>query len=185
MEQAKRIQTSLLNSVERKALIALAKRQPHWMTSDILTFTGTLGALVFAAGFILSRYSIHWLWLSSFGMVINWYGDSLDGTLARFRSCTRKPMSRTTTFPSSAHPTWTGEASSTTTKTMPTSMMKGLPAATGISSCPNWRFARRLPWTMCPPSPGTNVSSSTWSDSRRRYCKDCLRLTFYYPSFTI
>jgi len=89
MEQAKRIQTSLLNSVERKALIALAKRQPHWMTSDILTFTGTLGALVFAAGFILSRYSIHWLWLSSFGMVINWYGDSLDGTLARFRKCQR------------------------------------------------------------------------------------------------
>lgn len=79
----------MLNSVERKALIALAKRQPRWMTSDILTFTGTLGALVFAAGFILSRYSIHWLWLSSFGMVINWYGDSLDGALARFRKCQR------------------------------------------------------------------------------------------------
>lgn len=89
MKEAKRIQASLLNETEKKVLIALARRQPHWMTSDILTYIGAFGALVFAAGFILSRYSIHWLWLSSLGMVINWYGDSLDGTLARFRNLQR------------------------------------------------------------------------------------------------
>ena len=33
----------------------------------------------------LSNYHIGFLWLSSLGFVINWYGDSLDGTLARVR----------------------------------------------------------------------------------------------------
>jgi len=91
VEQAKRIQTSLLNGIERKVLVWLAKRQPSWMTSDKLTFIGTLGALLFAVGFILSGQNVAWLWLSSFGLVVNWYGDSLDGTLARVRN-TQRPV---------------------------------------------------------------------------------------------
>ena len=89
MNQAQRIQTSIINSLEKKALVWLAKRQPSWVTSDMLTAVGTLGALIVAIGFILSNYSIQWLWLSSLGMVINWYGDSLDGTLARVHNCQR------------------------------------------------------------------------------------------------
>jgi len=89
MKQAERIQTSLLNGVERKVLVWLAERQPRWVNSDMLTFVGTLGALLFAVGFILSQYSVSWLWLSSFGMIVNWYGDSLDGTLARVRKAQR------------------------------------------------------------------------------------------------
>ena len=81
-----RIQTSLLNAVEKKALVWLAKRQPSWMTSDILTYIGTFGAVLIAAGYILTRYNINFLWLSSFGFIVNWYGDSLDGTLARVRN---------------------------------------------------------------------------------------------------
>lgn len=82
-----RIQTSLLNGVEKKVLVWLAERQPAWMTSDILTVIGTLGAVVVAAGFILAgTQNINWLWFSSLGFVINWYGDSLDGTLARVRN---------------------------------------------------------------------------------------------------
>ena len=55
------------------------------MTSDILTFIGTFGAIVIGAGYYLSNYNIAFLWLSSLGFFINWYGDSLDGTLARVR----------------------------------------------------------------------------------------------------
>lgn len=84
-KQSIRIQTSILNAAEKKALVWLAGKQPKWMTSDILTFFGTFGAIVIAAGYWLSNYHIGFLWLSSLGFVINWYGDSLDGTLARVR----------------------------------------------------------------------------------------------------
>lgn len=83
---AVRIQTSLLNAAEKKALVWLAERQPKWMTSDILTYIGTFGAVLIAAGYVLSSRNINWLWVSSLGFVINWYGDSLDGTLARVRN---------------------------------------------------------------------------------------------------
>lgn len=95
MEQNKadavRIQTSVLNALEKKVLVWLAQRQPKWMTSDILTYIGTFGAMVIAAGYILSSWDIRFLWLSSFGFLINWYGDSLDGTLARVRN-TQRPV---------------------------------------------------------------------------------------------
>ena len=86
-EESVRIQTSILNGIEKKVLVWLAERQPKWMTSDILTVIGTIGAVIIAAGFILAgTRDIHYLWLSSLGFVINWYGDSLDGTLARVRN---------------------------------------------------------------------------------------------------
>ena len=88
-KKAERIQTSFLNGIEKKALVWLAVRQPRWMVSDMLTIIGTLGAIVIAAGYILSSRSIHFLWLSSLGFIINWYGDSLDGTLARVRDMQR------------------------------------------------------------------------------------------------
>lgn len=84
-EKSVRIQTSVLNGVEKKALLWLAERQPKWVNSDTLTFIGFIGSVIIAAGYILSNYNINFLWLASLGLVINWYGDSLDGTLARFR----------------------------------------------------------------------------------------------------
>lgn len=86
---AVRIQTSVLNAAEKRVLVWLAERQPKWMTSDILTWIGTAGAVIIAVGYVLSSRNINWLWLSSLGFVINWYGDSLDGTLARVRKCQR------------------------------------------------------------------------------------------------
>ena len=88
---ALRIQTSVLNALEKKVLVYLAERQPKWMTSDILTYLGTFGAVVITAGYILSARNINFLWLSSLGFIINWYGDSLDGTLARVRK-TQRPI---------------------------------------------------------------------------------------------
>ena len=82
---AVRIQTSVLNALEKKVLVWLAERQPKWMTSDILTYFGTFGAVLIAVGYILTPWNQNFLWLSSLGFIINWYGDSLDGTLARVR----------------------------------------------------------------------------------------------------
>ena len=88
---ATRIQTSLLNELEKKILLWLAERQPEWVNSDILTLIGLFGSVVIAAGYILTDCNIGWIWLASLGLVINWYGDSLDGTLARFRK-TERPI---------------------------------------------------------------------------------------------
>ena len=90
-ESAERIQTSILSKAEKKALVWLAQRQPEWMTSDTLTYIGVLGTVVYAIGGWLSNTDIRYLWLSSFGLVLHWYGDSLDGTLARFRN-TQRPI---------------------------------------------------------------------------------------------
>ena len=84
-KQAVRIQTSLLNATEKKVLIWLANHLPKWVTSDMMTFTGFLGACIICLGCILSNQNILWLWLSCFGLLVNWFGDSLDGTIARVR----------------------------------------------------------------------------------------------------
>ena len=87
--QAQRIQTSFVNGVERRALKWLALRQPQWVTSDMLTIVGVLGAMLVGLGFMLTVHGIGWLWLSVAGLAVNWYGDSLDGTLARVRNSQR------------------------------------------------------------------------------------------------
>lgn len=84
-KQATRIQSSVLNSLEHKALIWLAARQPKWVTSDMLTAVGTIGAFLIGLGYALTSVDINFLWLSTFGLLVNWYGDSLDGNLARYR----------------------------------------------------------------------------------------------------
>lgn len=89
-KQAQRIQTSILNPLEKKVLVYLAERMPAWVTSDMLTLVGFIGALIMAAGYSLSNLNLHWLWLSCFGLFVNWFGDSLDGSLARVRNIQRK-----------------------------------------------------------------------------------------------
>ena len=88
-ENSERIQTSLLNAAEKRALVWMAGRMPAWVTSDMLTFLGVVGAAICALGFILAATDRNWLWLSSAGLVVNWFGDSLDGTLARVRNAQR------------------------------------------------------------------------------------------------
>ena len=90
IKQAKRIQTSILNAYEKKVLVWLAERMPARMTSDQLTFIGFVGAVIVATGYALSNLNMNWLWLASFGFVVNWFGDSLDGSLARVRNTQRK-----------------------------------------------------------------------------------------------
>jgi archaetidylinositol phosphate synthase len=84
-----RLNASLLGPLERPALAWMASRMPAWVLPDHLTLLGVAGALVTASGFVLSRWSLHWLWLACLGLVMNWIGDSLDGTLARRRHIER------------------------------------------------------------------------------------------------
>lgn len=67
----------------------LAAHSPTWMTPDICTGIGVLGSVTILVGYILSRYHPGFFWLASFGLFLNWYGDSLDGTLARYRHIER------------------------------------------------------------------------------------------------
>ena len=90
-EQSERIQTSILNRMEKKALVWLAQRQPAWVTSDFLTYIGLTGAILFTAGGMLANANKLFLWIGTLGLLINWYGDSLDGTLARVRN-TQRPI---------------------------------------------------------------------------------------------
>jgi archaetidylinositol phosphate synthase len=62
---------------------------PPGVKPDHLTLLGFSGSLLTGAGFVLSCWSIDWLWLASFGLIANWLGDSVDGTLARYRRIER------------------------------------------------------------------------------------------------
>ncbi len=88
-EKARREMTFLLAGPERRVLVAMARRLPPWLTSDHLTIIGVFGAVGVAAGYALSGRGPGWLWLATGMLVVNWFGDSLDGTVARVRHCER------------------------------------------------------------------------------------------------
>lgn len=79
----------LLGPLERPALAWLAPRMPAWVTPDVLTTIGVVGSVIIFLGYWLAGTSVWWLMAVNLGFVINWFGDSLDGTLARFRKIER------------------------------------------------------------------------------------------------
>jgi phosphatidylglycerophosphate synthase len=85
----RRVNDILLGPLERPTLKWLAAHMPAWVTPDTCTIVGVLGSLGVAASYILSSYDRNLLWLASLGFVVNWLGDSLDGTLARYRRIER------------------------------------------------------------------------------------------------
>lgn len=86
---ATRIQQNILARHERRLLDWLCARLPAWVTPDQLTALGFAGAVMVAAGYMLSWVDGEWLGLSLAGYVVNWFGDSLDGSLARWRGIER------------------------------------------------------------------------------------------------
>lgn len=87
--QHTRVNKILLGPIERPALSWLAQKMPAWVTPDKLTITGFLGTILVAVSYVLTNQNHAFLWLASLGLVINWFGDSLDGTLARYRKIER------------------------------------------------------------------------------------------------
>lgn len=79
----------LLGFLERPALQWLAAHMPLWVTPDTMTILGILAAVLIFISYSLTHLSPNFLWLASLGFILNWMGDSLDGTLARHRHIER------------------------------------------------------------------------------------------------
>jgi len=87
--EAKRTQESFLAVAEKKTLLWLAARTPQRINSDHLTVLGLLAMAGAGAGYAWSRWNRAGLIVVIVCLAVNWLGDSLDGTLARFRNCPR------------------------------------------------------------------------------------------------
>ena len=84
-----RVNDMFLGPLERPALAWLVKRLPAWVTPDILTGFGFFATILVAVSYVLAKFSPAFLWLASLGLILNWFGDSLDGSLARYRKIER------------------------------------------------------------------------------------------------
>ena len=84
-----RTNSGWLAAAERRALDWLAPRTPRWLTPDRLTALGLAGAVLAMAGYLLAARHPVALWLVSMALVVNWFGDSLDGHVARLRGIER------------------------------------------------------------------------------------------------
>ncbi len=83
---AQREQLSILTPLEKKCLHWLARRMPSWVNSDHLTVLGFLAMLLAGLSFWLARWNPVGFLLFVFWLTVNWFGDSLDGTVARVRN---------------------------------------------------------------------------------------------------
>ncbi len=85
-KQEKRIQESLSAGVERKLLRWFAERLPAWVSSDHLTILGSVAMLLAGTSYALTRWHDWGLLAATLFLAMNWFGDSLDGTVARLRN---------------------------------------------------------------------------------------------------
>ena len=93
MEKAtakERVNRTAVARFEQWALPRMARRLPDSVTPDTLTVIGLIAAAVIGVSYYLTQFSLGWLWLASAGFVVHWWGDSLDGTLARVRNIRRE-----------------------------------------------------------------------------------------------
>ncbi len=84
-----RVQKTVFARRERQLLNWLCARMPASVMPDHLTLIGVGGAVLIFASYIVSGDSPAWLWVASFGFIVHWFGDSLDGSLARHRRSER------------------------------------------------------------------------------------------------
>ena len=87
--EATREPSFLLAKPEKRLLTAIARRLPRWVLPDDLTAVGVLAALGVCVAYQLANEDLVWLWAASALLVAQWFGDSLDGTLARVRRIER------------------------------------------------------------------------------------------------
>ncbi len=87
--KAEREPNFLFARFERRFLPWAAGRLPRWVLPDDMTAVGVLAAFGVCAAYQLSNQGRGWLWVASGLLVLQWVGDSLDGTLARVRGIQR------------------------------------------------------------------------------------------------
>jgi len=83
--QAQRLQDSLVAGLEKRLLIWMAERTPCWVNPDHLTALGFASQLMTGVSYALARSNKLWLLAGIGFLALNWFGDSMDGTLARVR----------------------------------------------------------------------------------------------------
>ena len=82
---------SLLARAEKRALIWIAERLPRAINSDHLTLLGLSAMAVAGVAFWASNWHDASLFIVVGALAVNWFGDSLDGTVARVRN-QQRPM---------------------------------------------------------------------------------------------
>src|SRR5688572_15136600 len=80
---------SLLAAMEKRLLVAIAQRLPRWVTSDQLTLLALAAMAAAGGGYVLAGWDVRARWLVVVALAVNWFGDSLDGTVARVRRTER------------------------------------------------------------------------------------------------
>jgi archaetidylinositol phosphate synthase len=83
------INTALTGNLEKKIIKAICPHVPRWMNSDVLTAIGVVGAIVASFGFYFGHSDRKLLVLVIIGLLLNWFGDSFDGSIARYWNRTR------------------------------------------------------------------------------------------------
>jgi len=85
-QHAERVQQTIVTGAEKKVLRWLAARMPAWVNSDHLTLLGFAAQFMVGVSYALASADNRWLIAATGFLALNWFGDSLDGTLARFRN---------------------------------------------------------------------------------------------------
>ncbi len=85
-----RVNDIALGRFERWALPRMAGALPAWISPDHLTLVALVAALAGAGAYMATWRDLDWLWAANAALVLHWWGDSLDGTLARVRNIRRE-----------------------------------------------------------------------------------------------
>ena len=80
---------SFLAEMERRLIRSLLPRFPIWVTPNHLTAIGLTGSVLTGCALVAANASAAFLFVIPFGIALNWFGDSLDGSLARHRRIER------------------------------------------------------------------------------------------------
>ena len=83
------INTAITGKAEEKAKEWICPRIPDWVHPDHLTVLGYIGMVITALGFVFGFVNRWYILLIPFGLLVNWFGDSFDGSIARYRKKTR------------------------------------------------------------------------------------------------
>jgi archaetidylinositol phosphate synthase len=83
--QATRVHGSFTAAAEKRALVWMAERMPAWINSDHLTLLGFAAQIATGVCYALAAWDRRMLLAAIVCLAVNWFGDSLDGTLARVR----------------------------------------------------------------------------------------------------
>ncbi|MCX6544013.1 MAG: CDP-alcohol phosphatidyltransferase family protein, partial [Acidobacteria bacterium] len=84
-QDAARVVGGVTAGVEKRTLLWLAPRMPRWVSSDHLTGLALVAMGLAGCSYWLAGSNPSALWLVNLCLAVNWFGDSLDGTLARVR----------------------------------------------------------------------------------------------------